>query len=695
VANIIGNKLSHKVNVDKAVGSTSSIVSIICLVIALSLSLFYVCERAGFRELHADVVLKSLLFLSLLLGLPPLVRWLPACSSWGSAEIPLTWVGLAAMVAAGCLLPSSISLGIVCVIAVAGLVAIVRELPSLSARTWLGLLAGSSILGLWAAAYIYGWHARDPLYLEILPTGQRGYDQLYHITLVQTMRTYGILSSGLDGVPLLHYHAASHWIFWKWANVLSVSISDFYLISYPLIIAPLFFKAFLTAIDDLRSLFAERWTAAAFASAQFWIALAIVFIGCIPPALGKHCGLGYCWLFNSESAALTLAFVFMGISTLIFLERGNSRSRACIALFLPVWAALLTAAKVSYLAIVPLALVLLCVREKTFRSLPWLIGIPVATLSAYALNKLTKASEYMGGIKLSPGDFFNYMEPNYKLAFVVIDLLPIWFCIGYALFRFGPKRLIAIKGEPAVIPFQLVIALFACFFALVNAIELPCFAGIYFIEPLRWFANASILAVLPVAWYQTFSLGGDRAQAIKRAVATCVLALLIFDLSSNVRDAIALNLQERRAIARLDRAHEHGLNGILNAPQSALDNNGSYMLMQHLQTLAQIPLETRRQTLLFIPQSCAEFWRMSPTCHGPFLAPALSGMAMLDGMPPAGLEYKGSGWGYEAYKGRIAGETQNVSPSALLERAHSLGFQRVLAVDCTGNAVHDHWYGSN
>jgi hypothetical protein len=199
------------------------------------------------------------------------------------------------------------------------------------------------------------------------------------------------------------------------------------------------------------------------------------------------------------------------------------------------------------------------------------------------------------------------------------------------------------------------------------------------LEPVRWLALACFLAMLPPG----LTIIHVRHVPPKVVQATLVLlaGLLAFTLVASVVQATNRNLSNRRGIANMDAQYAKlsGAAKILDAPQLALNRNASYQLLQELEALQQLPLDERRQTLLFIPQNCDAYWKMSPDRYGPFIAPALSGMAMIDGMPPA-ERGKMQFFGYEAYVQRQPNQMQDTSEATLMQKARALGFERVMPV---------------
>jgi hypothetical protein len=142
---------------------------------------------------------------------------------------------------------------------------------------------------------------------------------------------------------------------------------------------------------------------------------------------------------------------------------------------------------------------------------------------------------------------------------------------------------------------------------------------------------------------------------------------------------------------------EAAWNGHLNQARKILDGQ-VVELDKHLRTdkniitllrdLDRLPLEEKRRTLLYIPKTNRQFWDLlhapySPK-DGPFVAPALSGIAMLDGLydRPEGDVW--SGYGYQHYPCPI--EKQKQPPldeylPVLKKRCAALGMHQLIVID--------------
>jgi len=110
-----------------------------------------------------------------------------------------------------------------------------------------------------------------------------------------------------------------------------------------------------------------------------------------------------------------------------------------------------------------------------------------------------------------------------------------------------------------------------------------------------------------------------------------------------------------------------------------------YALISTLRELDRTPPALKRRTVVFIPQTYAPFWRLWSE-HGrcsyvPFIVPATSGLALIDGMPPADCDLTVQ-YGMTRYKRRTAPQqAADVTPSAICAKANAKGFSRVIVLD--------------
>src|SRR5580692_10193492 len=173
----------------------------------------------------------------------------PLAAPWWQGHAPLTLAGLGLVVACG-----------VEQIAVTRLIVVLLTIIGASALLWRGVESAGSLrsvrtiwlllfallLGLYAAGSIWGGGFENPLFVENLCNGYAHIDTLYLATLANMLRTYGVCSTGLNGLPFVPYHFGSCWIFARVSNLLDLPVIDFYNLAYPVIFAPFVTFSLLT-----------------------------------------------------------------------------------------------------------------------------------------------------------------------------------------------------------------------------------------------------------------------------------------------------------------------------------------------------------------------------------------------------------------------------------------------------------------
>jgi hypothetical protein len=117
-----------------------------------------------------------------------------------------------------------------------------------------------------------------------------------------------------------------------------------------------------------------------------------------------------------------------------------------------------------------------------------------------------------------------------------------------------------------------------------------------------------------------------------------------------------------------------------------------------LVNLYRLPKEEKRFTLLHIPKTDLAFWylltgppdRREFSYITPFVAPALSGLALVEGLPNAEVIPPNPGYGYEAYtpsrEARRSSAPDQVKAD-LCRKAEGMGFRRILVLDVQGDGT--------
>ncbi len=185
-------------------------------------------------------------------------------------------------------------------------------------------------------------------------------------------------------------------------------------------------------------------------------------------------------------------------------------------------------------------------------------------------------------------------------------------------------------------------------------------------------ALAGLLGLFAVGTFllNTDTLLGNAAAAVRGSLGLPATATSPLDAAWNG------NLSEARQI--LDRQ--------VNAVEERLRTDKSIVPL--LQSLDRLPLAEKRRSLLYIPKSNRQFWGLLHDAYspkdGPFVAPALSGIAMIDGLydRPEGDFW--SGYGYQHYTYPL--EKQKQPPldqylPQLKRRCVEFGMDQLIVID--------------
>ncbi|MBD1912366.1 MULTISPECIES: hypothetical protein [unclassified Leptolyngbya] len=109
-------------------------------------------------------------------------------------------------------------------------------------------------------------------------------------------------------------------------------------------------------------------------------------------------------------------------------------------------------------------------------------------------------------------------------------------------------------------------------------------------------------------------------------------------------------------------------------------------LLAALQKIGTMPSLEKRKTLLFIPQSYKLYWKWYRNCKvSPFIAPAITGVALLDGLPAANCD--ATFYGYPSYKLRSPNQPplKASDTNGICLAAQKRGFANVIVLDSKKN----------
>jgi len=114
-----------------------------------------------------------------------------------------------------------------------------------------------------------------------------------------------------------------------------------------------------------------------------------------------------------------------------------------------------------------------------------------------------------------------------------------------------------------------------------------------------------------------------------------------------------------------------------------------FKLIYNIYGLGMIEAAEKKKSVIFIPHSNKTYWELSTDMYGvykikaPFIAPALSEIAMINGLPTgiSEQELKSLEYGYRGYKFPQKQQVAEDSLDKLYQEAISKGFSQLIVID--------------
>jgi hypothetical protein len=595
--------------------------------------------------------------------------------------------------------------------------------------------------GICLSCWIWGDDLHDPLFRWALLTKESWngkVDELIHACWSNMIRTYGVPSSGLDGVPSYRYHYGSHVVFAYLGELLEISGVDVYQMVYPIVFLPLLLQSTMIAAVSLASNRIGYQTRRH--SALIWPIIIIGFAGVLPYSSVWDAGVFVMSDIVSESMCVALTVMLLGLAAAAPIFYREARPEASQARYVDaLLGALGFPALIFVLGFLKFSVMAVCLAASTLVYLSvirhrknWLYGLSLGAsyvaflVVSHAVLEPLRQREALSLFPLAylrvwvHNSWWSYYIPlEVAIAFVAIslriwqenittvsDLVPAWRAgkladVGFVFFAtclsIAPGLVYDIQGASAV----------------------------YFTHVQRWISLAIVLGAvlaLPSHQKQDVTL---REGLLQVPLWECGIWLLLLPSLGT----IALNTARNAATFARNNLSDRGFHVLDNSGNSPgvtrtavkvavrhgrlaqaiamirettqaqqHRSDAEAQTIQLLDGLFRLPREEKRLSLLYIPRSNRAFWDLldqsKPRWLAPLVAPALSGIAMIDGLPdPQDIPTNGLN-GYSAYEHAQATRLpSDRTKTALCRRAEQMGFYRIMALDVSanGNAYVEEW----
>ena len=659
-------------------------------VMAIVLAAIYWVSRVGFDNPVWPVL--ETLGLSLFLVAAP--RWIMR-SVVASTEI--AWWKSEPMVAIACItltLGAGVTAGrtglsAAPIFAIVGFALSLLTLVRWAARrssVWssLAFTAGAAVFSVWCAGVVWGSRYKMPLFWETLSLKANiHHDTFYYAGIANMLETYGVPSTGLDGIPVIRYHFGSQWLFAKWGDLLGTDVLSFYSLGYPIIVLPLFFSALFLFSAELRRAWDSAEARSFRSDPRVWIVFAAATVGLIPTSALDALAVWNANAFVSESYLIGMPLFFLALGVGLAFGRnraigGSSVSWdvfAFLCLFVPLILAALGFLKISLMLLAWALALYLAARLAWYRKPIVVFSLVLSTIAVAATYRVVSLPAQNTGIW--PFHFMRFhASAGWQQFFPLVHLLWTWVYLGARVWEEGArdfKGLLAAIRANRLIDAEAVAVVAILGFVPGELIAIHGGSAVYFSDVQRWLALSFIIArIAHWSWKRApknESRGGLRNIRLSTVllvfVALPFAATLLVNLAQWPARVLRTNIATRRDLAAQTRTYQP--------------------IVTALRDIARLPDEQRRKSLLFIPQSSRQYWSMftaDDRCtFTPLIAPAIASVAMLDGMPPPECEVTDQ-YNMTAYSARQRPQsTFDQSDQSLCAKAQAKGFDRVIVLE--------------
>lgn len=695
--------------------------------IALLTAGLYYLARLGFDNPETNI-LKVLSISLLLLCLPSgyniLNRRLNLPATWYTSGAALTAYALGLIFVAG-FGPKWVGINIFLPIGVMGFLSFgitAFAFLRMSKITEIALVIAASIpLALWFVGRIWGWQYLEILLPENLLIDKVHQDTLFHVAISQMAKTYGVPSTGLDGLPQIQYHVASHWLLGQLSLLLSIPVLQIYTLGYPVIFLPLLIRSLLSFAVQLRAYMAEDQAPSPIRrDILFWLVLILLSLEIYPIYLQReiiNSDIAFGPISESQGMGLIVLFILLNI-VLVYLSTTKREHRHSLSSYVfllgvvPLLFAISGYTKISIAALLLLLIIYGHIKLRLYRDMIFNLSFAAIVMTFAALQVFNGENQNNPSLSIF-SHFTDYIQPQWIPLWLVLYFLGMWLFVGLQLYAKGIRTiedLMLAFFENKLLDIEMLVLLSASGAGVVLLLNIST-SALYFSDVQRWVATSLLLGNLafirrkfrfstaastPMIWRKL------RIQSILQGSILCVLgfaalqnAYLAFEQMTISNWTARQLLTEQSSVDRgrfnetlddFDIVHAYQLlqaNADLvrvEYPRYLENHAAKNAMLETLIALDDLPLSEKRKSVLFIPQTNATYWGLSDDCDKvPFIAPALSGIAMLDHLPVEGC--RAITYGYNDYTLRSGPQSLNPNDTdQLCQRARSMGFSRVIVL---------------
>jgi hypothetical protein len=544
------------------------------------------------------------------------------------------------------------------------------------------------IISMWGSKFLT--YYSSPIFYEKLFTGKVFIDPLFHGTVSNMFKNYGTSSTGLDGTVAFNYHYFSHWIFAQLSKLTNVNSLYFYQTGYPIIFVPLFFKFFLLIIKRISNPFKDTF----FNNNIFWLSILTTFSFIFPKFIQERFFVSNFELI-SESYNLSLTFSFITILMILFFVDNNNVNKSFritkqifFLIFLPFLIYVIGFLKSSTMIVFVAILGYIFIRYNLFKKITYIISIISVTLSGFLTLKILSGTGFINyGI-----DFFHFfkvvvMGRNKELIWPITLIMFIFIYFFWAII-FIILKIIDLKKNGSgsfKIDFKLKktisieIVILTSIVGILPGIFFKFHGGSasYFSDIQRWLSIILLLSFFIDKGYFKQKFLATAKKSLTIFFIFVMFISFLFNFYTETKSFLEDYLKNKTEFARIS---ENQFNNDIEEYRKILINK--------LLELDKLPISLKSKTLIYIPASNTIFWELkffSKSLSVPLMVPAISGIAMIDGLPARSQVYV-LNFGYSSYK-QFEEIKYNKSVEEIFFKTRTLGFENLIILNFQDKSI--------
>ena len=506
----------------------------------------------------------------------------------------------------------------------------------------------------------------NPLFRERILLGDAFIDPLFHGAISNMIKTYGIPSTGLDGPILINYHFFSHWLFARFSFIGNSNALDFYQLGYPVIFIPLLFKQLLVFIFEIKTSISNNYKEL-YKNTFFWLIFCTVFSGFLPKIILERFFV-YPDIIVSESYCISILLIVIISGMLLFFYKINPVTPITSALktiffiiLLPLLVLLIGISKGSVMILFIVALGYLFLRFQLYHKILYIFSLLAVITSSYFSFKIVSGAEsyqyYMFHFFKTVISPRNQNLPIWTILIFFIIIYFLW-AIVFLIIKIKKARIKTWKEfadnlkNNKFIDVEILLTFIIIGILPGIIFEIRGGSANYFSSTQKYISIIFLLICIP---FNKLNLSNNLLShkknnylkiTIRKILKIFIIIILLLAFLFNTIISVKDYVQYEKNVEY----------SYLSAIKTG--NNGKFYyksgLLDILNELDKLPICIKKKTFIYIPHTSNNsiFWNLdllSKTLGIPFIIPAISGIAMIDGVPDEHLIYV-KNFGYSKYK---------------------------------------------